>query len=172
MKVRVIGNRNAIISDIQNSLSSCEDAKFYHRLDLVLLTISGMPVKEVATLYNESPKTISTWTKKVIEHGVDSLNSKKQPGRPPRLSQEQLTLIDNDLQKSPEVFGYDFINWDGVVLSQHIQAHYNVSLQVRQCQRILHKLGYTLQRPQTNPSGGNPEEQEAFKKNDSDGIGI
>lgn len=66
MKVRVIGNRNAIISDIQNSLSSCEDAKFYHRLDLVLLTISGMPVKEVAPFTMSLPKQLVHGLRKLL----------------------------------------------------------------------------------------------------------
>lgn len=165
MKVRKIENKEAIIYDICRALSSSEDAKFYHRLDLVLLAINGMPIKDIAALYDEPVKTISTWTKKVIEDGADSLRSGYHPGRPPRLTETMRKQLDADLQKSPEDFGYDFNNWDGLVLSRHLQDHYNVSLQVRQCQRIMHQLGYTLQRPQTKPYGGNPEEQAEFKKN-------
>ena len=73
--------------------------------------------------------------------------------------------IDADLQKNPEDFGYDYNNWDGLVLSSHLHDHYNVSLQVRQCQRVIRQLGYTLQRPQTKPYGGDPAEQAEFKKN-------
>ncbi len=165
MKVRKIDNKDAIIIDIRNALSSCEDAKFYHRLDLVMLAINGMPIKEIGTLYNEPVKTISTWTKKVIESGVDSLRSGNHPGRPSRLTDIQMKQLDSELQKSPEDFGYDLNNWDGLVLSRHIQDHYDVSLQVRQCQRIIHKLGYTLQRPQMKPHGGDPVKQAEFKKN-------
>lgn len=165
MRVRKIDNKEAIIFDIQNALSSCEDAKFYHRLDLVMLAISGVSIKEIGILYNEPVKTISTWTKKVIESGVDSLRSSNHSGRPSRLTEVQMKQLDTDLQKSPEDFGYDFNNWDGLVLSKHLKDHYNVSLQVRQCQRIMHRLGYTLQRPQTKPYGSDPIKQAEFKKN-------
>lgn len=172
MKVRKIENRDAIILDIQNALSSCEEAKFYHRLDLVLLAINGMPLKEIAVLYNEPVKTISTWVKKTIEAGVDSLKTGKHTGRPSKLSAEQLKALDGDLQKSPETFGYELNNWDGIVLSKHLQQHYGIALQVRQCQRIMHQLGYTLQRPQTKPHGGDPEKQAAFKKNETNGTRV
>lgn len=165
MNTRKIINKNELILAIQNSLNSSEDAKYYHRLDLVLLAVNGMPVKEIAALYNESPTTISYWTKKAVEQGVESLRSGEHTGRKPRLSGEQLQQLDEDLQKFPADFGYESNLWDGLVLSQHLADHYSVDIQVRQCQRIIRQLGYSLQRPQTKPSGGSVEEQEEFKKN-------
>ena len=165
MNKRVIENKDNIILAIQNAINTSEKAKYYHRLDLVMLAVNGMPVKEIATLFNESPTTISYWTKKVVEQGVESLKSGKHPGRNPRLSDEMLAQVDLDLQKSPTEFGYDLNLWDGLVLSKHLSDHYSIGIQVRQCQRILRQLGYTLQRPQTKPSGSSPELQEAFKKN-------
>jgi len=165
MNNRKIPNKNAVILAIQNALNSNEEAKYYHRLDLVMLAVNGMPVKEIATLYNESPTTIHYWTKRVVEQGVESLRSGEHTGRKSRLSAEQLLQLDNDLQKSPTDFGYELNQWDGLVLSRHLADHYGVNIQVRQCQRTMKQLGYTLQRPQTKPSGSNPEAQEEFKKN-------
>ena len=162
MNKRVIENKDSIILAIQNAINTSEEAKYYHRLDLVMLAVNGMPVKEIATLFNESPTTISYWTKKVVEQGVESLKSGKHPGRNSRLSDEMLAQVGLDLQKSPTDFGYDLNLWDGLVLSKHLSDHYSIGIQVRQCQRILRQLGYTLQRPQTKPSGSSPELQEAF----------
>lgn len=165
MNYRKIPNKDSIILSIQNALGASEEAKYYHRLDLVMLAINGMNVKEIAALYNESPTTISYWTKKVVEKGVDSLKSGEHTGRKPRLSIEQLRQLDEDLQRTPSDFGYDLNLWDGPVLSKYLSDHYAVDIQVRQCQRILRQLGYTLQRPQTKPYGSNPDAQEEFKKN-------
>ena len=48
-----------------------------------------------------------------------------------------------------------------------INKTYSVSLCVRQCQRLLHNLGFSLVRPQVFPGKGmgNEEERESFKKN-------
>ena len=162
MNKRVIENKDSIILAIQNAINTSEEAKYYHRLDLVMLAVNGMPVKEIAALFNESPTTISYWTKKVVEQGVESLKSGKHPGRNSRLSDEMLAQVGLDLQKTPTEFGYDLNLWDGLVLSKHLSDHYSIGIQVRQCQRILRQLGYTLQRPQTKPSGSSPELQEAF----------
>jgi len=165
MNKRKIDNPNEIILEIQNELSSCEEAKYFHRLDLVLLAVSDIPVKQIASLYNESPTTISYWTKKVVKEGVKSLREGDHTGRKPRLNETQLKQIDKDLCISPEDFGYDIVSWDGIILSKHVADHYGIELQVRQCQRIIRKLGFSLQRPQTIPSGGDPLERDAFKKN-------
>lgn len=164
MNIRKIPDKNNLILAIHNALNANKDAKYYHRLDLVLLAVNGMPVKEIAALYNESPTTISYWTKKVVEQGVESLRSGEHTGRKPRLSEEQLRQLDDDLQKTPADFGYEFNLWDGLILSRHLADHYDVDIKVRQCQRIIRQLGYTLQRPQTKPSGGDPIAQEGFKK--------
>ena len=165
MNQRKIADKDSIILSIQNALSDTEEAKYYHRLDLVLLAVNGMPIKDIAALYNESATTISYWTKKVVEQGVEALKSGGHPGRYSRMSQEQLNQLDSDLQESPSEFGYDINLWDGLTVSRHLHDHYGVDIQVRQCQRILRKLGYTLQRPQTKPYGSDAEAQEAFKKN-------
>ena len=165
MNKRRILNKDDIVLSIQNALSENEEAKYYHRLDLVMLAVNGMTVKEIADLFNESPTTISYWTKKVVKQGVESLRSGEHTGRKPRLSVEQLKQLDEDLQKPPADYGYEYNIWDGLVLNKHLADHYGTDIKVRQCQRIMRKLGYTLQRPQTKPSGSNPEAQEEFKKN-------
>ena len=56
--------------------------------------------------------------------------------------------------------------WDGPNLYDYIKKKYDINLSVRQCQRLFHKLGFSLVRPQTYPSKNenNKEERETFKK--------
>lgn len=143
MNNRKISNKDDLILAIKNELKHNEEAKYYHRLDIVMLAINGMSIKEIASLYDESPTTISYWTKKSVEQGIESLKLGKHTGRKPRLSAEQLHQLDEDLHKSPTEFGYESNLWDGLVLSRHLADHYAVNLQVRQCQRIMRQLGYT-----------------------------
>ena len=164
MNKRKINNVQEITLQIQEALSQSEDAKYYHKLDLVMLTVNGMSPREVASLYNESPTTVSYWTKKVVESGVESLRDGKHIGRPPKLNSGQLEEIERILQNPPTDLGYDMPAWDGILLSQHILVTYKTRISVRQCQRILRKLGFTMQRPQLLPSGGDDEQRQAYKK--------
>ena len=111
--------------------------------------------------------------KTVDEKGFDALRTKKQTGRPAKLSSESIASIKAVLDDDdPKKYGYNV--WDGPSLSAYILKEYGVSLCVRQCQRLFHNLGFSLVRPQTFPSKnkeGLKEEREAFKKNGRDSKG-
>lgn len=84
----------------------------------------------------------------MVDKGVDALklmHSYWPAGRISKLNTEQLANLDEDLKHSPTVFGYEFDNWDALLVSRHLKEHYLVDTQVRQCQRIMRRLGYTLQ---------------------------
>ena len=83
---------------------------------------------------------------------------------PTRLSTPQLERLRNNIRRSPRELGYDQNLWDGVLLSHHLTKEYSISLSVRQCQRLFHGLGFSLQRPSRQPSEAKPELQNAFKK--------
>jgi transposase len=108
---------------------------------------------------------VTLWVKKADEQGFDSLRAKKQPGRPAKLSANELEEIKTLLtMDSPKESGYNV--WDGISLSNYISKTYSVELGVRQCQRLLHSLGFSLARPRTFPRKGNEDssERDEFKK--------
>ena len=86
-------------------------------------------------------------------------NPKKPTGRPPRLKKEQKAEIRTILEEdNPRKYGQNV--WDGPSLSSFIERIYAIKLCVRQCQRLLHSLGFSLVRPQTFPSKGEQNERE------------
>lgn len=157
-------DRNALLSQGRLILSTSEDAKFIHRVDMVNLVLSGIPVATLSAATNNSVNSITGWVKKVDEQGFDALRSKKQPGRPAKLTQEELEKIKSVLQEEPETHGFRV--WDGPSLSSYIEQKFNVKLGIRQCQRLFHSLGFSLIRPQTHPCPNvDSKEREEFKKN-------
>lgn len=146
--------------------SSTDDAKFHHKVEIVNLVLSGLTPSFLSPRCGDSKNAITLWVKTVDEHGFDALRAKKQPGRPPKLSPQQLSHIKDVLEEDdPKRHGFPV--WDGPSLSAYIKETYFVTLGVRQCQRLFQSLGFSLVRPQPFPSkdGGNEEEREAFKKN-------
>ena len=111
-------------------------------------------------------RTLSTWLKKADEEGFESLKAIKQTGRPNKLADDKLAIIKDAIEHSPEDYGYRV--WDGPSLSDFILKKFNVTMGVRQCQRLFHKLGFSLIRAQTYPSLGeqNENERNDFKKNE------
>jgi transposase len=132
---------------------------------MVNLMLSGLSSKLLAEFCGDSERTLQTWLKKVDEIGWEALVAVKQAGRPNKLNDEQINEIKAALKTDPAESGYNV--WDGPALSDYIKTKYGIDYGVRACQILMHKMGFSLIRPQTYPSLGNPdnETREAFKKN-------
>jgi transposase len=168
MKRLVIKRKEGITSGIQRYFENNEEAKFIHRLHGILLFANkeDESCDSIGALFGNSPRTVSNWIRKVNETGdIESLRSKPQPGRPPRLSQIQKEELKEVLQKSPEKSGMPCNLWDGKSLSAYIQEHYGIELKVRACQRLFHKLGFSLKRARPVVARANGEKKTEAKKN-------
>ncbi len=81
----------------------------------------------------------------------------KPKGRPATFSDTQLEKIKQAVSDDPENYGYHV--WDGPTLSDYIKATYNIEYGTRACQKLFHRLGFSLIRPQTYPSLQNPDNE-------------
>ncbi len=143
------------------------DIKFAYRVAMVNLILSGMSAKELSAHCGDGETTLMSWVTKVDEEGWESLRAKKQTGQPRRLTDEQISQLKEAVKSDPRNYGFNV--WDGPSLSRYIKDTFDVDLGIRACQKLFHKMGFSLIRPQTYPSLENPDEEarEAFKKNNA-----
>lgn len=166
MKIRVFkSDKQALIAEDKRIVSSNDEAKYLRKVTIVNLLLNGAVATTISEACGETTRTLSSWMKIVDEQGFEALRPKKQPGRPNKLTDEQKEEIKVAVLSGPEQHGYTI--WDGPSLSDFIQKKFHVALGVRQCQRLFHKLGFSLIRPQRNPSKGveNTAARNEFKKN-------
>ena len=140
------------------------DKKYVYRVSIVNLMLSELSPREVSCCCGYSIRTLQSWLKKVDEAGWETLRTKKQPGRPSRLTNQQMEEIKTSIEEGPEKSGYT--TWDGPSLSDYIQTKYGVTYGVRASQKLMRRMGFSLIRPQIYPSLENPdtEARERFKK--------
>ena len=159
-------DKEQLLAEGQLIVNSTDDSKFQHKVEMVHLIVGGMTPSELSEYVHESKNTLTLWVKTADEKGFDALWGKKQTGRPPKLSAENMATIKAVLEEdNPQKYGYNV--WDGPTLSAYIEKEYGVSLCVRQCQRMFHRFGLSLVRPQIFPSKNREdlvEERDAFKK--------
>ncbi len=149
---------------IQDEISRTPEGRYFHRLHAVLQVIGGASSYETARLYGDSPRTIEYWVQRLASKGLTGLLEGNHTGRPARLSTVEEERLRKDINRSPRELGYNQNLWDGLLLSHHLAQNYSISLSVRQCQRLFHQLGFSLQRPRRKASEANALQQEAFKK--------
>ena len=117
------------------------------RIAALLLWLAGWKSTAIAELFGVSRWAVCQWMGWANEHGLRSVEPQSAPGRQPRLSpavQQQLELA---LQAPPAKFGLDRTRWDGVLVVEYLRRFHQVELKVRQAQRYVRRLGFTLQMP-------------------------
>ncbi len=162
-----IENKSQIEEQIRTYLHQSDEAKFVHRLHGMLLLLSDEKnnCANVAALFGNSPRSIANWVHSINACGsINALRDKDKPGRTPRLNEEQLEHLRNILQEHPTKVGVSANIWDGKSLSHYIEFKYSITLQVRQCQRLFRKLGFSLKRARPMVAKGDPVKIEQAKK--------
>ncbi|MFX1260117.1 MAG: transposase [Promethearchaeota archaeon] len=139
-----------------------KNIKLKERYQALYLMIELKNCSKVAKLIKKSRTTIQTWVNIFNKGGLEAIVPVSPPGRPSRLTKDQKKLLKTDVSMHPRDLGYDFSNWEGKKVSEHIKNKFGVLLKVRQCQYLLHELGLTLQRPIYKFTKADPEEQEEF----------
>lgn len=146
-----------------------KNIKLKERYQALYLMIELENCTKVAEVIKKSRSSVQAWVKTFNEGGLEAIVPKSPPGRPSRLTETQKMILQSDVATHPRALDYEFSNWEGKSVSEHIKNKFGILLKVRQCQYLLHELGFTLQRPRYKFPKADPEEQrkflQEFKKN-------
>lgn len=119
--------------------------KFAYKLQAILLLLDNEHTNcsEVARIYGASPQAIAKWVRQLNESkgNIEALKDRPKSGRNTRLSEKDIRHIKGVLKYSPSVYGIQSNQWDGITLSAFLKKEMGIELKVRQCQRILSRLG-------------------------------
>ncbi len=136
--------------------------KLKERYHALFLMHEFMNCTTVAELIKKSRRTVQTWVKMFNEGGLVAIAPISPPGRPSSLTEEQKETLKADVLTQPRELGHEFSNWEGKSVAYHIKQEFGVELSVRQAQRLLHELGFTLQHPKYKFPKADPEKQKEF----------
>ena len=162
-----IKNAKRIEEQIHQYLKNSDEARFIHRLHGVLLLLNSEEnnCTTIASLFKNSPRSLSNWVHSINQSGdIEILRDRPRKGRTPRLDDNQLQHLKAVLQEHPSRFELSANIWDGKALAHYIKKKFSVTLQVRQCQRLFHKMGFSLKRARPIPAKGDPEKKVLAKK--------
>ena len=163
MKALAIANAEDMVLAIQDEIRRSEEARYDHRLHAMLLIAQGLSCRQTARLLGDAPRTVAYWARRFENEGFAGLVDDERPGRPPRLSSEQLKEVAAALRKDPAEYGLQGL-WDGKMLSTLIRGQWDISLGVRQCQRLFRQLGFRFRTPRPRIAHADPTKQLEYKK--------
>jgi transposase len=129
-----------------------------------LLMLSEWKSTQVAELFGLSRLGVVKWTRNANQRGLASIEDRPRPGRPPRIDAKVLKGIDEVLSKSPKHVGISRAKWDGVMLSEYLKRHHQITIHVRHAQRLIRKVGYSLRQPIYRYVQASEERTHAFRR--------
>jgi len=146
MKRITISKPQEVRRQILEYFQGSEDLKFAYKLQGILLLLNNEETNcsEVARIYGSTPQTLAGWVHNLNQGSggnIEVLRNKPKPGRAAQLSKNDLRTIKDVLKTTPSHYGLQSPTWDGDTLSVFLGKQFGIKLQVRQCQRILQRLG-------------------------------
>ena len=164
MKKLTIQDAETVILGLQDEIRRSAEARYDHRLHGLLLVAQGMSAREVAHRLGDAPRTVAYWVRRFEAEGLAGLVDPDRPGRPRRLTEQHLAAIGAALRQRPAESHLAGNLWDGKTLAAFVRREWEVSLGVRQCQRVFRQLGFRLRKPRPVLASADPEQRQAVKK--------
>ena len=117
---------------------------------ILLIGRDGKRRQEAADICETSLRAVYVWQEEYRRNGIDGLRSGEHPGRPSRLTQEEMESLAELVEGGPEAAGLDTGRWTAAMISDEIFTRFRVRYSASQVRRILHKLGFSVQYPKKN----------------------
>jgi transposase len=147
MKALTITNKSVTREALLELAEKIPGAWIGLRIAGILLLLEGWRSSQIARLFDLTRWSVVKWIRRVDEEGLSGLEEKKRLGRPCRLDQKVQKHLEKALGKDPREFGLKRNRWDGIVVVEYLERVHGVKLKVRQAQRWIRRLGFSLRRP-------------------------
>jgi len=155
--------------ELRSAYGKESGAKAKLRLLAAIKRKEGESIDAIAVSIGKPKRTVHGWLHRFEQRGLGGAEDKKQPGRPPSLKKNQLLLLKADLLKGPHACGYPEQLWSRRLVEAHVSRKFGISYTEQHMRRLLHKLGFTCQKPRQRHYKAAPKRsQERFKKRFAD----
>ena len=123
------------------------DLKTWRRAKAVLGYLRGERVVDMAEQLGVTRGSINRWLQWFDAQGADGLKPRIAPGAPSRLSPDQHCELATIIEAGPQSAGFSTGVWTGPMIGDLIRRRYGVTYHNHHIPRLLHKLGFSVQRP-------------------------
>lgn len=120
----------------------------HRRRRAVQLLNEGFPPVEVARRVGVDRRSVRRWNAVHRKEGVKGLKAKPAPGRPPRLDAPTTAKLESALLAGAQAAGFPTDLWTCPRVVALIHDRFGVRYHPDHVCRLLHRLGWTPQKPQ------------------------
>ena len=119
------------------------------RQERIRLLKKGQGQAEIARQLGVSPAAVCVWNRKLKKYGKESLAMQKATGRPPSLTKADKAELERILKAGAVVAGFESERWTQKRVRQVIEQKFGVQYHRNYISRLLHDMGWSVQKPET-----------------------
>ena len=134
------------------------------RIHAVLLNAEGHSSGELADILKAPRSRVSEWLGNYEAHGLEGLLEGFRPGRPPHLEASQLVELYDIVESGPVAYGYDCGIWTSPMIARVIEEEFGVTYHAGHVRKVLHNIGFSVQRPRRVLARASAEEQDRWHR--------
>jgi len=150
--------------EFQAKARAANDMKVWLRVKAILDYIGGKSVVKIAYDLGIGENSVWDWIGWYRREGLEGLRTAK-PGRStPRLSADQRKELYDLIAAGPPAAGFPSGIWTGVMVAELIKSRFGVTYHSHSVTRLLHQIGFSVQRPRKRLARADPAAQEAWEK--------
>lgn len=158
-----INKKHAKYEHLLKLYRETNDADLKIRYLAMLKFMEGFTSLKVAELLNTSDSTVRDWLNRYNACGLDGLIPQKPKGPECWLTEDQLAKVYQVLSESPREHGFNKSNWSMPVLKIWISREFGINYAACSLYDLVHRIGYSMQRPKKQCKNADSVKQESFK---------
>lgn len=134
------------------------------RLQAVVLNSEGRTSGDLARILKAPRSKVSEWLARYQAHGVEGLLEGYRSGRPRRLTELQRLRVGDILDSGPVAYGLDSGVWTSPMIAWVMEEEFGVVYHPGHVRKLLHELGFSVQRPRRVLARAQPREQDRWRR--------
>lgn len=122
--------------------------------------LDGLKSTQIAQQLGVTESAVSKWLSAYVQRGFEALKPGVASGATSRLSPEQLEALDDMVDAGPQAAGFSSGIWTARLVAKLIEQRFGVSYNWKYVPELLHRMGFSVQRPRKRLSRADHEAQE------------
>ena len=148
------------VSELQFAIKVAKDVKWYRRLKIVQLSMSGLSVPQLAAEFDLCSATVRNYIKAYNGGGIQQLVPQKQPGRPTKVGHLTRDDWSDILRQTPnqyEKLSTDSRQWTLELLVRYAKEYLNCEVVFQTISEAMRRCKYRTGRSKLRVGSPDPD---------------
>lgn len=158
--IYAIAQTEHAISELQVTLKEVKNAKWYRRLKIIQLSMSGINVPQLSEHFDLCQKTVRNYITTYNHGGIEPLRPIRQPGRPPKvghLSRDDWSQILRQTPNQYQKLGTDSRQWTLELLVRYTKEYIGEQVTLDTISKALRRCKYRTGRSKLRIGSPDPD---------------